>query len=155
MTKVLGRRSLGKISAAGVSRVGRTWLPSLRVGGVSPASRPGGFYIVLVAVALLFCHGAFGYAHQLSPVDAQTAHVAHAAGDQQPDGDQGTDGSHLGGAYFATLLALLFGALLLPGGKGSAAGQLPAPRSAKGGHKVGWLPPPRGPTLTSLQVFRL
>jgi hypothetical protein len=37
-----------------------------RAGGF-PASGPGEFYVVVVVVALLFCHGAFGYAHQLSP----------------------------------------------------------------------------------------
>lgn len=154
VAKAVGRRSLGKISAAGVSRVGRTWLPSLRVGGVFSASGPGRISVSLVVVALLFCHGAFGYAHQLPPVDAQ-APAAHAAGVHQPGEDQGNDGSHVGDAYFATLLLLLFGALLLPGGRGSAVGQLPVPGVAKGGHKVGRLPPPRGPTLLLLQVFRL
>ncbi|CAA9411306.1 MAG: hypothetical protein AVDCRST_MAG22-1905 [uncultured Rubrobacteraceae bacterium] len=135
---------------------GWRWIALLRPGGASPASGPGGFYVSLVVVALVFCHGAFGYAHQLSPVDVRTAHVAHAAVGQQPDGERDAGGLHMGdAAYFATLLALLFGALLLPGGGGSAVLQLPASGFAKVGHKVGELPPPRGPTLPLLQVLRL
>jgi hypothetical protein len=107
-------------------------------------------------VALLFCHGAFGYARQLPPADADAAHVAHAAGGQQPDPDGGAAGSHLGDAsYFATLLLLLFGTSLLLGGGVSAGAKLPTPAPWMGGHEVGRLHPPRGPTPSRLQVFRL
>ena len=123
--------------------------------GISPASGPGGFYIVVVAVALLFCHGAFGYARQLPPADADAAHVAHAAGGQQPDPDGGATGAHLGDAYFATLLLLLLGTSLLLGGGVSLRAKLPAPAPRMGGHKVGRSHPPRGPTPSRLQVFRL
>jgi hypothetical protein len=125
----------------------------LQAGG-SPASGPGGFYVVVVIVALLFCHGAFGYAHQLPPADASAAHVAHVEGGHQPDPDGGADGSHLGGTYFATLLVLLFGTSLLLGGV-SVGAKLPVPESRMGGHKVRRLHPPRGPTSSYLQVFRL
>lgn len=133
----------------------RRWMPPLRADGVSAASGPGSFYVVLVVVALLFCHGAFGYAHQLPPVDAHTAHVAHEAGVHQSGSDQTADGLHLGGAYFATLLLLLFGTSLLLGGGVSVGAKLPAPTLWVGGHKIWRLPPPRGPTLPLLQVFRL
>ena len=123
--------------------------------GIPPASGPGGFYVVVVAVALLFCHGAFGYAHQLPPAEAQTAPVAHAAGVHQSSGsDQGAEGTHLGDAYFATLLLLLFGTSLLLGGRVPVGAKLPAPALWGGGRKTSGLPPPRGPTLAYLQVFR-
>ncbi len=123
--------------------------------GISPASGPGGFYIVVVVVALLFCHGAFGYAHQLPPVDAPPAHAAHAMGGHQPGSDKAPDGLHLGGTYFATLLLLLFGALLLLGGGLWRIAKPPTLAPWVAGHRVRGLPPPRGPTLPSLQVFRL
>jgi len=129
-------------------------MPLFRVGGAFSALTPGRLSVSLVIVALLFCHGAFGYAHQLPPVDAPSAHVAHAAHGQQPGSDQSTDGLHLGDTYFATLLLLLFGTSLLLGGGVSAGAKLPARTLWLGGHKVGGLPPPRGPTLPLLQVFR-
>jgi hypothetical protein len=122
--------------------------------GISPASGPGGVYVVVVIMALLFCHGAFGYAHQLPPADASAVHVAHVEGGHPPDPDGGAAGSHLGGTYFATLLVLLFGTTLLLGG-GVSVGALPAPTPWTGGHKVRRLYPPRGPTPSHLQVFRL
>ena len=123
--------------------------------GISPASGPGGLYVVAVAVALLSCHAAFGYAHQLPPADATAAHVAHAAGGHQPDPDGGAAGSHLGVAYFATLLLLLFGTSLLLDGGVSVGAKLPDPALWRGSHKTKGFPPPRGPTLARLQVFRL
>ena len=122
--------------------------------GTAPASGPGGLYVVAVAVALLLCHGAFGYAHQLPPAEATSAHVAHAAGGHLPDPDEGAAGSHLGGTYFVTLLVLLLGTSLLLGG-GVSVSALPAPTPGTGGHKVRRLYPPRGPTPSHLQVFRL
>lgn len=132
---------------------GWRWTRPLRA-GISPASGPGSFHVVVVIVALLFCHGAFGYAHQLPPADASAAHVAHATGGHQSDPGGGAEVSHLGDAYFATLLVLLFGALL-PCGRGFAALRVPVPAGVRGDRRVGGLPPPRGPTLFSLQVLRL
>ena len=130
------------------------WMRPLRA-GVSPAPRPGSLYVFVVVVALLFCHGAFGYAHQLPPVDVPSAHAAHVVGGHQPGPGQATDGLHLGDTYFATLLLFLFGASLLLGGRVWRIAKLPAPVPWMGGHYVRGLPPPRGPTLPSLQVFRL
>ncbi len=122
--------------------------------GSSLASGPDGFFVVVVIVALLFCHGAFGYAHQLPPADVSAAHVAHVEGGHQPDPDGGAAGSHLGGTYFATLLLLLFGTSLLLDG-GVSVGALRVPMPWTGGYKVRRLHPPRGPTSSYLQVFRL
>ena len=126
--------------------------------GSSAAAGPGGLYAVVVIVALLFCHGAFGYEHQLSPAmppaDASAAHVAHVEGGHQPDPDGGAAGSHLGGTYFVTLLVLLLGTSLLLGG-GVSVSALPAPTPGTGGHKARRLHPPCGPTSSHMQVFRL
>jgi hypothetical protein len=72
----------------------------------------------------------------------------------QPGQDQTPDGSHLQEAYFAALLLLLFGASLLMGGRLPTGAGLPAP--ALRTDKTVWrLHPPRGPTPSYLQVFRL
>ncbi len=124
-------------------------------GGFLSVWEPGRAFVFLVVVALFFCHGAFGYAHQLPPVDAPPAHAAHAMSGHQPGTDQAPDGLHLGDTYFATLLLLLFGALLLLGGGTWRIAKLPTLAPWVAGHRVRGLPPPRGPTLPSLQVFRL
>ncbi len=119
---------------------------------------PGRFSVFLIVAALLFCHGVFGYAHQVWPVDvpvekgAHAAHAAHAVHQADQDGD--AEGSHLGGAYFATLMLLLFGAALLVGGGVPAGERLPVP-GPRMGLEVWRLHPPRGPTPSRLQVFRL
>ena len=128
------------------------WMRYLQAGS-SPAG-PGRLYVVVVIVALLVCHGAFGYAHQLPPADVSVAHVAHVEGGHQPDPDEGAAGSHLGGTYFVTLLVLLLGTSLLLGG-GVSVSALPAPTPGTGGHKARRLHPPRAPTSSYLQVFRL
>ena len=119
--------------------------------------RGGRASVLAVVVALLLCHGAFGYAHQLPATETHAAHAvhtAHTAGGHNsvPDGE--TDGAHQG-AYFATLLALLFGTVLLLGGRGWARVRLSVPAVPRHGRKTAILHPPRGPTLPSLQVFRL
>lgn len=149
-----GRRFAGGTRGAGPCRPGRLRLPSPWVGGVFPALGWGRLFVFLVAVALLFCHGAFGYAHQLPAVDVQSAHAAHAMGVHQPGQDQTPDGSHPQDAYFATLLLLLFGASLLMGGGLPDGAGLPAP-ALRTGKTVWRLHPPRGPTPSYLQVFRL
>ena len=154
------RRFAGGLRGAGSARPGLFWSPSLRVSGVSSVSGPGRFSVFLIVVALLFCHGAFGYAHQVSPVDitvekgAHSAHAVHDTGVHQVGQNGNTEGTHLGDAYFATLMLLLFGAALLVGG-GAPAGKrlaIPGPRMDRG---VWRLYPPRGPTTPRLQVFRL
>ncbi len=58
------------------------------------------------------------------------------------------------GGYFATLLVLLLGTLLLRG-ISPAGFRLPVPRLSKGHFRPPILHPPRGPTAPVLQVFRL
>ena len=155
MAGTRGRRFAEKIRAVSSSRTNRPWMPSHRVGGAFSALGPGRLTVSLVVVALLFCHGAFGYAHQLPSVDVRTASVTHAAGVHQSGPDQAADGLHLGDTYFATLLLLLFGTTLLLGFGVSVGAKLPAPALRMGGHEARGLPPPCGPTRSSLQVFRL
>lgn len=138
----------------GPSRPGRLRLASPWIGGVFSSLGRGRFFVSLVAVALLFCHGAFGYAHQVPAVDVHTAHAAHAMGVDPPGQGQTSEGSHLQEAYFATLLLLLFGAALLMGGRLPAGAKLRDP-SLRKDKKVWRLHPPRGPTHSRLQVFRL
>ena len=123
----------------------------MRVGG----SGSGRFTVVAIAVALLFCHGAFGYAHQLPKGEVQAMPAAHAAGLHQPDPGETTDGVHPEAAYFATLLLLIFGTLLMLGVWRPAATKLPVPTTSRTVYTARVLPPPRGPTLPSLRVFRL
>lgn len=133
----------------------RRFVGSTQAAGVLLASGPGRFRVVLVVLALFFCHGAFGYAHQLTPVDVPASHVGHAVGDPRPAPDGDAGGAHVGDAYFATLLALFFGTFLVLGGRVSAGTKLAVPAVAGRVCGTASLPPPRGPTLSSLQVFRL
>lgn len=149
-----GRRFAGGTWGAGSSYPGRLRLPSLWMDGGFSALRPGRLSVVLIVVALLFCHGAFGYAYQLPSVDVQASHVAHVAGVHQTGQDQTADGLHLEEAYFATLLLLLFGTWLLMGGRLPVGARLPVP-TLRADNKVWRLHPPRGPTPSHLQVFRL
>lgn len=156
MAGTRGRRFAEEIRAVSSFRTGRPWMRSFWVGGAFSALGPGRLTVSLVVVVLLFCHGAFGYVHQLAPVDVQTAPVAHAAGVHQSGPDRAADGLHLGDTYFATLLLLLFGTSLLLGFGVSVGAKLPpVPALRMGGHEARGLPPPRGPTLSYLQVFRL
>lgn len=123
----------------------------MKVGG----SGSGRFTVVAIAVTLLFCHGAFGYAHQVPQGEVQATPAAHAAGLHQPDPGKTADGAHPGAAYFATLLLLAFGTLFVLGGWRQAATKLPVPTASRSVYRARVLPPPRGPTLPSLQVFRL
>lgn len=121
----------------------------------------------LVAAAFLFCHGAFGHAHQLeatgdpaSPAKHTVAHaVAHAAGPDAPHpaphpAPRNAGGEHESGVYFATLLAFFAASLPLFLAR-SIRTELPAAafsglRAAPGVFRL-----PRAPTLPVLQVFRL
>jgi len=122
---------------------------------------------LLLAGALLLCHGLYGASHQvfatLHAEHASHAHMPHAdthgagVGEQSPVQHQGGHGEgHLGHvAYAAALLVISLGAILwlLSGGRTCARGVLfsLSTRVVPPGYL---LPPPRpGPTL--LQVFRL
>ena len=124
---------------------------------------------LLVAGALLLCHGVFGAAHQ-AVVSLHSEHSSHThptahndthgvsgPGEQPPVGHQGGDeGGHFGHvAYAAALLVVSLGAALwMPshgrtwtGGFTSSLTEFVFP--------PGFLRPPRGPDLPLLQVFRL
>jgi hypothetical protein len=109
--------------------------------------------------ALLFCHGVFGYEHQLAgsaspPDDPETTATQHGqhhgmTTDQDAHYEHPSDG-----AYFATLLVLLLGTLLVHGII-PACFRLPVPRLSHGPSRPPIFHPPRGPTAPVLQVFRL
>lgn len=118
----------------------------------------------MLVVAVLLCHGVFGYAHELSPPEATKVPSAHStpgpqhamAGQHDASHSEHGVGGHLSaGGYFAILLALLFGAFLLPRGGLPASVRLPAPAFFERRLVFRTLHPPRGPTAPFLQVFRL
>jgi hypothetical protein len=124
---------------------------------------PGAKYLsVLLAGALLLCHGVFGVVHLICDPpqcvavaehapEHRTAHAEAAAGvhEQHPSG-HGSNSEYF--AVLAGLLGLLVG--LLPRGVASWVGD-----GARRPPMVRWAPavfrPARGPTPPVLQVFRL
>lgn len=129
----------------------------------------------LLAVALLFCHGAFGALHQTATRLAEPSEGHHApatppaaVGHHPGHGGAAAEQSfaehqvaHYGGAmahadYAAALFVVLVGAVLSMFFAWS-----PARNLADAARPLGrllapfYLRPPRGPTLPLLQVFRL
>ena len=121
---------------------------------------------LLLAGALLLCHGLYGASHQvfatLHAEHSSHAYTAHSdtygavVGEQPPVKHQGGDGEgHLGHvAYAAALLVISLGAVLwlLSGGRTWTRGALFS--LSKWAVPLGVLRPPPRPTLL-LQVFRL
>ncbi len=113
----------------------------------------------LLIVALLLCHGVLGFAHEVScgpcgPGEVQAAHQGHVL---QTEGDAGYgQASGLGGTAYAAVVISVLGAAIL-GLLGMARGRLETFSSRISVRRL--LPmvphPPRGPTLASLQAFRL
>ena len=114
----------------------------------------------LLAVALLFCHGALGALHQASTWPAEHAGVQHHAPAAAPSTAEHHAGHHGGPVvhadYAAVLVVVLLGAALalLLGGF-SARGTVVSPRVFGRVFLPLFLRAPRGPTLSLLQVFRL
>lgn len=112
----------------------------------------------LVLLAVLLCHGFLGALHQTcdSPVHSHLAgaHLVHTPS-EDPGGHP--EGMHLGCSdYAAVLISMLFGAvvgLLLKGVR--AWGTLVVPPLLWRFSQPIVPHPPRGPTTTVLQVFRL
>lgn len=141
----------------GFAPLGGRWDP-LRMAGDS------GLLPVLLIAAVLLCHGALGSAHQVwcdpcEQTGEPKAHHGSAAVTVEDEGGQEENG-HAGGLagipYAAVLTALLGVALL--GLLGITRGRLEASTSRPSGwHLFPTVPHhrPRGPTLPSLQVFRL
>ncbi len=120
-----------------------------------------GLLALFVVGTLLLCHGIFSALHLCSApqVFAHQAHEHHSSPTQTGVGDHEHPGCHPMGAieYFAvlflgTFLGLVLG-LLLKGARlcGSVVRFGPFERS----FRPLVLHPPRGPTTTLLQVFRL
>lgn len=105
--------------------------------------------------ALLFCHGAFGFAHQLTPPDAAMASARHSEHAAAGHGGQERGAHSVGGGYFATLLALVLGAFVL------LVERVPSSVRFRRSKFPQWrvpsvvFHPPRGPTVPLLGVFRL
>ena len=110
---------------------------------------------LLLAGALLLCHGAFGWLHQVheAPISAHLAveHASHQMGHGSADSHPPV-ASDYAAAFFALLFGLVY-ALLRRAGRARPA--VPAPRL------TGQLLPatiphlPRSPTPSLLQVLRL
>lgn len=115
----------------------------------------GGLRSVVLVFALLFCHGAFGFAHQLTPPDAAMASAGHSEHVAAGHGGQESGEHSVGGSYFATLLALVLGAFVL------LVGRMPLGVRFRRSKFPQWrvpsvvFHPPRGPTVPMLGVFRL
>jgi hypothetical protein len=122
---------------------------------------------LLLAAALLLCHGAFGAHHQAHQTATGPPHQ-HAPGHASHEGHGGASGlgtwghaeGHGGGcsscvAYSAVMLVVSLGALLalLQGVRPSTS--IAAPTPAPLGFVTPVLHPARGPTLPILQMFRL
>ena len=109
---------------------------------------------------LLFCHGIFGYAHQVG--DEPDLHASHAGPmgmhHTSPDRDQGVASHHAvaTGGYLAVLSSMLVGALFWARSRIFRMPVSLATRRAERRPATPVVPyPPRGPTLHLLQVIRL
>lgn len=127
-------------------------------------ARDGGLLPVLLIAAVLLCHGALGSMHQVScdPCESMGVpgvHHGSAAETGGTESGQAGDGhaGGLAGIAYAAVVTALFGAALL-GLIGIVRGRLDAYIPRTSGRQL--FPTvfhhrPRGPTLPSLQVFRL
>jgi hypothetical protein len=141
-------------------------MTSTKFAGMVFGGRFRGLVTVVLAVALLLCHGALGAHHQAH--QSSSGDLEQASGHASHEHDRGAHGVGAGGhsegyergcsscvAYFAVLLVVSLGALLwlLSGVRSwtSIAATLLSPLRF-----VSPLPQlPRGPVLPVLQVFRL
>lgn len=110
---------------------------------------------LLLVATVLFCHGVYGYSHQLQ-VDSPASAMSMEGHHSPMDGE--SSGGHVmtAGNYFAAFLVAFFGAALLlrvwsTGPLPRLAGIPPFERRSQ----TTFLHPPRGPTTPLLQVFRL
>lgn len=125
---------------------------------------PGGFLPVLLIAAVLLCHGVLGVAHLIScdaykSVESSGSH--HGSTTDSGGVGDGQTGEHapcgLGAIGYAAVVLVAFGVaflgLLLAARRWRESGTL---RSAfRRYFPQVFVPRPRGPTLPSLQVFRL
>lgn len=126
-----------------------------------PRRRRPRFLALLLVGAILLCHGLLWSLHHCSgaPISAEKVVFAEEAhGHHSPAGANEHEGSgcHLlaGVAdYFVVTLALFFGLLLRAARPWGTASSPPTAPYLRLRFSAG--PPPRGPTMQTLQVFRL
>ncbi len=119
----------------------------------------GGLLPVLLIAAVLLCHGVLGAMHQVwcDPCEASRASVEHHESTTDTGGNESGHASGLAGIAYAAVMTAFLGVALL-GLLGIVRGLLEASISRTSGWHL--FPTvsqhrPRGPTLPSLQVFRL
>ncbi|MDQ3237346.1 MAG: hypothetical protein M3Q54_07395 [Actinomycetota bacterium] len=117
---------------------------------------PGRLPAALLVVVVFVCHGLFGAAHQtFAPATGAHGHHAQAAA----HGEGHAAGHLAGGAeYAAVLVSILIGTalgLVLRAIQSPDAMTVLHPADRRLRIAAVWLHPPRGPTLSALQVFRL
>jgi hypothetical protein len=133
--------------------------------GLLPRIGDGGFLPKLLIVTLLLCHGVLGYAHQVSghacdsvPAGVETPEMHNLAktgdasgghpGDAKEDGPEGLDYAAVLFAVFAVAILVLFSVV-------RKRSEIAVFWTFGRCFRAGLVHPPRGPTLPSLQVFRL
>lgn len=125
--------------------------------------KANGYVAVLVIAVLLACHGVLGAQHQASHQGSHTpapvvASAVEHAGTQHPAAEtlQQKDDAPGAVSYAGVLLALSLGAaaLLLAGTGGRLKSIRLNPVVTRAVRRT-YPHPPRGPTLASLQVYRL
>ena len=131
--------------------------------GPSWAVRDSGLLPVLLIVAVLLCHGVLGSLHQVSchacgAAQPQIMHHGFVAETGADEGENAVDGQAdgLGGTAYAAVVIGALGVVLL-GLIGIVRGWLEVPVSRTSWRRLIPTAPhrPQGPSLPSLQVFRL
>jgi hypothetical protein len=108
----------------------------------------------LLVLTLFVCHGLFGAMPQSEPTTAPIGgHPSHAEVPAEQGSGAPNEGLGSVGYTAALFFVLVVAFWLLPGA--AAWRRAPVPRSFEGRHRPSVLRYPRGPTVSSLQVFRL
>lgn len=138
--------------------------PEVRSGS-SPGLNPRGLLLALLIAAVLLCHGILGFAHEVScdacgPTEVAGVHHGSAAGAVESGGGNAGDDTSGGleGLSYAAVVLAAFGAAALLGlllgvrrWRETGVRRLVFRRH----YPQVFALLPRGPTLPSLQVFRL
>jgi hypothetical protein len=109
----------------------------------------------LLMLTLFVCHGLFGAMHESGPTAMLIGgHPSHAGVPAEQQGSEAPDESLGSVGYAAVLFFVLVAAFWLLFGTPEWR-RARVPRSFEGRHRPAVLRYPRGPTVSSLQVFRL
>jgi hypothetical protein len=110
---------------------------------------------LLLVLTLFVCHGLFGALHQSGPVPTVIGeHPSHTDVPAEQQGSEAPDEGLGSVSYVAALFFVLMVTFwLLP--RAAARRRASVPWSFEGRHRPAILRYPRGPTVSSLQVFRL